>query len=226
MDIYIPIRHACAKMREKGDCTYCPVFHDLPTEHLNEQDFLYVDTSDESINFDLQIGQDSAWIMTQPALHHAKRLYDDDTLTDAEDYTKRGEMVAKSLHFGSPREYLAAWLNEDRKQSIILDDLHGVLSLQILKKLPHWIRHDLFLVLESEAMKQVFARRFNDHDNKSDVSLPAVLKQALKYNAENNAHPVLSDLMAQSFRTPPAYNGCAEKFTEESRERLTAFYMV
>jgi len=214
MDVFIPIHYACHYLTLAEDKNYCPILCDLPIENPTEESFLYLDTSIDGIDFDLKIGKDGGLALTEQSFHHAKRLYEDTTLTNAEEYTKRGIEIAKSLHFGSAHEYLAAWINETRKQAGLIRDLDMVLSLNILKKLPQWMRHDLFLSLEAESMKQVFAARFKKSDDAP--KLPGTIRQAIADNASNKVHDVISNLMKNLSERPLQYDGAGAKFIDES----------
>jgi hypothetical protein len=226
MDVYIPIQYACHVMHETGDYDHCPVVNNLPNDAAIEKEYLYLNTSNNTVDFGMHVGADHAMVLTRPAFHHAKRLYDDDTITAPEDYTKRGEMIAKSLHFGSPHEFLAAWMNEDRKQAVLISGLDIVLSLQILKKLPQWMRHDLLLALESEAMKQVFAKRYMDHPDRMQIPLPVIVRKPFVHNADSHTHTVLSDLMHELFQKPLVYKGAAKNFAQDVQDRLDAFNAI
>lgn len=189
------------------------------------ESYLYLNTDNDAVDFDIQVGANGGLALTEPAFHHAKRLYEDTTLTAAEDYTKRGGNIAKSLHFGSANEYLAAWMNETRKQADLIYDIDMVLSLNILKKLPQWMRHDLFLTLEAEAMKQVFASRFVQSKDEQ-IHLPATLRQSINDNATNKIHATISSLMETMLKTPLSYNKAGQEFYAQYEILMAEFQSI
>ena len=157
-------------------------------------------------------------------MHHAIRLdREDSPATDAGFYTNRGEEIAKSLYFGSAVEYLAAWLNEDRKQANFCHDIDSILSLNILEKLPQWIRYDLFSILESESMKQVFAARYLIEEKREGYNIPSSLRKAIKESNDNNTPPYIADLLSEAMQKPPKYSGTAMKFDKKAQARIKIF---
>jgi hypothetical protein len=202
--------------------TYIPVVLDEDKKAPQETYlFLHVD---ERTEFDLNIGQGGGKILAKPAFHHAKRLNREECeTTDAQFYTKRGQEIAQSLHFGSAIEYLAAWLNEDRKQANFCNDIHAVLSLDILEKCPKWIRLDLLSILESEAMKQIFAQRYFVEEKCENFKIPSVIRTVIKDSADNITDPLLSKMLSEVMQTPPRNSGTAHKFDVQAQNRIQIF---
>jgi hypothetical protein len=219
MDIFIPLHHACTSLESE---TYIPVVLDEDKADTQETYlFLYVD---ERAEFDLNIDQGGGKILAKPALHHAKRLNREECdTTDAEFYTARGKEIAQSLHFGSAVEYLAAWLNEDRKQANFCNDIHAVLSLDLLEKCPKWIRLDLLSILESEAMKQIFATRYFIEEKRENFKIPSSIRTVIKDSADNITDPLLSKLLSDVMQKPPRNSDAAHKFDIQAQARIKIF---
>lgn len=224
MDVFIPIHYACHFLSVNNDQSRCPVLSDLPTNNTMDESFLYLDTNVDRIDFDIQIGENGGLVLAELAFHHAKRLYEDSTLTQAEEYTKRGTDIANSLHFGSTYEYLAAWINETRKQHSLIRDIDMVLSLNILRKSPQWVRHDLFLILEAEAMKHIFAQRFRSYEH--GPALPRQLRESITKNASNGITPIISTLMNTLFQRPLSYDGSGQKFINEYNQIIEDYQSI
>lgn len=218
MDIFIPLHQSCSSIDEHG---IFKVLNEKPSD--NSDTYLILRTTEHPI--ELKIGQGGGHALAKEALHYAERLNRDDSpQTDAESYTARGQEIAESIHFGSAIEYLAAWLNEDRKQASFCRDIHAVLALDILDKLPRWIRYDLLSILESEAMKQIFAQRYFIEAKREGYKIPGDLKSALQDSADKQTETVLSILMSEAMQTPPRYsNNTAEQFVKKAQNRLTLF---
>lgn len=225
MDVLIPLYATCRHI-QKCDSTRMRVLTDMPVNGDDGELYLNLDTITHADVLDLKMDKHGATVLLAPAFHHAYRETDEDMpRVNAEDYTRRGAEIARSLHFGSPIEYLAAWMNEDRKQAEWMRALDAVLSLNVITKLPQWMRHDLMMILESETMKQIFAKRFFDElkVQPMDHPLDRALKSDLRLNADNTTNPIVSELMSQTMQSPITYNGCAREFYEGAEDRMTAF---
>lgn len=225
MDVFIPLHRACQYLGDHPLETSIPVLSDKPD--TRDEPYLYLNTAHcgDTVDFGFSIGKNGATLLAVPALHHAKRPYDAHVLTKAEDYTHRGKEIAESLYFGDAVDYLAAWVNEDRKQAALIHDADMVLSLDILKKLPGWIRHDLFLVLESESMKQIFAARYlSERKKETQAHDPAPsLKLAVQHSADHKTDPVLSSMLGQLMQTPLQYDGSGKNFITQAKTRMALF---
>jgi hypothetical protein len=221
MDVFIPLHQGCiSAVRD----TYIPVL----LEKANKTDETYLAlTIDDRANFDCQIGQGGGRVRTKPALYYATRPNRDDSPeTDFEFYTDRGKHIASSLHFGSAIEYLAAWLNEDRKQANFCHDVHAVMALGILDKCPKWIRYDLMSILESESMKPIFSTRFFKHEKTDGFRIPTALRNALKSSADGITNPLISTLLSELTQKPITYNGSAKIFDDEAQSRIKLFERI
>jgi hypothetical protein len=207
--VYIPLHHACKNLSAKG---LIPVLSDIPNPALHDETYLSLSVKNEA-DLSLVLGNGGGAVMAVPALGIAVRMdREDSPITDAESYTQRGFEIAESLHFGSALEYLAAWMNEMRKQANYCHDIHAVMSLDILEKLPLWIRYDIFSILESEAMKQVFAKRYLIEAKRENFNIPVKFEQAIRLSAECVTDDILTELLSELMRKPPIYSGIAKNF--------------
>lgn len=224
MELFISLQQACAYLTNRSQETYIPVFCTLP-DRRSRDSWLRVDINDHPDEFDLRIDNSHGLALALPCFLHATRHDRDDMPAKAEDFTKRGRDIAESLHFGSAGEYLAAWVNEDRKQAALCRDMDAVLQLKILSRLPEWIRLDLFCILESEAMKQIFARRFFIEDQRETMQppAPAALRQSMRDNANNRTDDLVSTLMRELLQKPMDYKGSAAVFEKHANERIAIF---
>ena len=219
MELFIPLHHAC-KTIEEGRI---PVLLEKASEEYETYLHLNLNES-QTEEYQLQICNNGGTISAADALHRARRITDDDFgTTDVEFYTKRGQEIAQSLHFGSAIEYLAAWLNEDRKQASVCHDIDAVLSLNILKKCPKWIRFDLLSLLESEAMKQIFAIRCLSEAKKEKFKIDTDLRQKITDSANNITDPLISKILSEVMQTPPKQCKALSRFNEQAQTRIKMF---
>ncbi|PCI00776.1 MAG: hypothetical protein COB76_02845 [Alphaproteobacteria bacterium] len=226
MHMIIPLHATCSNLEDVNPQTRITILSETPIRESADEVYLHLDTDKHMGSLDLQMDKNGASVLLSSAFHYAERDDNDDIpRVNAEEYTARGEEIARSLHFGSAVEYLAAWMNEDRKQTALMRDVDAVLSLGVLSKLPQWIRHDLMMILESETMKQIFAHRFFVEDKASSLqpALEHLLKEALRHSANSKTDPLISKLMSKSMQTPPIYDGSAATFQKEAARRMKAF---
>jgi hypothetical protein len=229
MDVLIPLHETCDFIARCPEKNRIRVLTDMPVANDHNEVYLHLSTETHGDQLDLQMDKNGATVLLAHAFHYAQREMDADIpLVNAEEYTKRGAEIARSLHFGSPLEYLAAWMNEDRKQAEIMRDLDALLSLGILEKSPQWMRHDILKILESETMKQIFARRFFDESkaNPMDKGLSFTLKKPLQHNAEDKTDPAVSNLMTDVFQGKITYSGGAARFIEDAQNRMKSFHVI
>lgn len=191
----------------------------------NYETYLHVNIGSYDDDFGLSIANNNGMALAIPCFTYAERPDRDDLHANAEEYAKRGVDIAESLHFGSAMEYMAAWVNEDRKQAALCQDIHTVLATGLLISLPRWVRHDLFCLIEAEAMKQVFAKRFFIEDKREDMQppAPALLREALRINANDKTDPLISEIMSELMQNPIQYNGRAREFSAKAKERVAIF---
>lgn len=195
----------------------------LPSIANDTETYLLLSLKNDG-EYDFAIGNGGGTILAHPALYYADRIdREDSPSTDMAIYLARGREIAQSVHFGGAVEYLAAWLNEDRKQGNMCHDIHAALSLNIFEKLPKWIKHDLFSILESEAMKQIFATRYLVEEKREGYKIPSALRHYIKNSSEGKTDSLLSDLMAETMQKPLQYNGSAKTFDNAVQARIQLF---
>lgn len=218
MNVFIPLHKACKNVGKNG---FIPVL----LNHGKETQETYLSLNiDDRADFKFEIGNGGGKALIQPSIHYAVRLNREDSpATDVGFYTNRGTEIARSLHFGSAVEYLSAWLNEDRKQANFCNDIHAILSLNILEKLPQWIRYDLFSILESESMKQIFASRYFVEERIEGYKIPSTLRKVIKESSNNKTSLYLSELLSEAMQKPPKYSGTALKFDKLVQSRIKTF---
>lgn len=150
---------------------------------------------------------------------------DYDPAVPHEKYMQRGQEAAESLADRSADGLLKAWLKSDLFQCHRCEAIDQVLSHNF--KLPPWVRADVFSVLEHEAMKQSFARRFFEQpeSRKMTTRCPAI-KAAMEACARGEVNDNLQNLLKETIATKDSYAGAAEKFAQEARQRLLEAELV
>jgi hypothetical protein len=221
MDIYIPLHESCQSLAN-GNKNIQAVSQ-LPIDNATNKTFLILSGADDD-KYGLTIGKGGGTVLGYETLFDADRIdRDDSPASDLQIYRVRGKEIAQSVHFSGAIEYLAAWLNEDRKQGNICYDIHAVLALGLFQKLPKWIKHDLFSIVESEAMKQVFASRYLIEEKREDFKIPVSLRQDIKNSSDGKTDTLLSDLMAETMQKPLRYYDSASLFDKAVQARIQLF---
>jgi len=171
--------------------------------------------------FDGIMWKGEGWIRLDRIVYEAERLDSDPEIT-FESYVPRGKAAAQALHVNDPQALLAAWLSAERVQRELCRDIDGVLRLPDMRKLPRWVRGDVFRLLEREAMKQVFAvalaPQFTDWP---ELRHARILSEAIEANSKDEVAPLLQQLMNQTLSVDSRYSGAAEAFALASERRLT-----
>ncbi|MDB5490456.1 MAG: hypothetical protein JWO78_305 [Micavibrio sp.] len=135
-------------------------------------------------------------------------------------YIESGQRQAKAMHITDRSELLLAWLEADHYQMRRSHDIHRILTLRGLPRMPNWVRTDVFHCMEKEAMKQIFATKLLGLDPDLNVAKkqPAIRKTLL-LSAQGNIDDDLQKLLGQILNTGMAYSGVAEKFHEQAQLR-------
>jgi hypothetical protein len=145
---------------------------------------------------------------------------DHDPARGMEKYIETGEKAARQMHITEPGEMIWAWLEADGYQRRRCHDLDRLLKLGKLKRLPNWVKTDLFCFLEKEAMKQVFAESLAKNPAKAKLLEKAPkLRQAIDANAEGQVDENLQHLLTQVLNPDTPYAGAASRFEQASRNR-------
>lgn len=146
---------------------------------------------------------------------------DHESVRASENPAQHGERLARKMKISDIKELLWAWLEADDFQMRRTRDLHRLLSIPDLPRLPHWARTDLALLQEKEAMKKVFAAQIKKIDPSFSCAkdAPALLK-ALTDSAAAITDPLLPPVIARASATAGAYNGEADKFSRQAAQRM------
>lgn len=159
-------------------------------------------------------------IIRMDALIYGCERADYDPAITYESYVARGRQAAEKLHGKDAVTLFAAWLSAEDVQAHLCRSIDNVLSLPDLKRLPRWVRADVFRILEREAMKQVFAERLMEHINE----MPALKRQTelyepIKWNAQGDVSPLIQQLLNQTLAVDGNYSGGAAAFADKAEKR-------
>lgn len=142
-----------------------------------------------------------------------------------EQYMQRGQKAAENFPDNSADGLLKAWLKSDLFQCHRCEAIDQVLAHGF--KLPPWVRADVFSVLEHEAMKQNFARRFFERpESRKMVTHCPMIKASLEACARGEVDDNLQNLLKETIAAKNAYAGAAEKFAQDARQRLLEAELV
>ena len=140
---------------------------------------------------------------------------DHDPHRPLESYTHNGQMVARKRNITEPHELVWAWLECDDYQQRRCRDLHRVMSLTSLPRMPNWVRLDIFRFLEMEAMKQSFAEKIINYDPDMNVLNGMLqLKRAIRMNAAGQIDEYLQQLLSQTINAHNPYSDAAQRFAD------------
>lgn len=165
--------------------------------------------------FEEQQGQIRAHIL----LAFGLRL-DHDPHKPLESYVHNGQMNARKKNISEAHELIWAWLECDDYQGRRCRDIHRVMSLTSLPRMPNWVRLDVFRFLEMEAMKQIFAGKLITSDPELHIldGTPQ-LKRAIRMNAAGQVDENLQQLMAQTINPGSSYSGAGTRFADAAAIR-------
>jgi hypothetical protein len=169
--------------------------------------------------FDGIIWRGTGWVRLDRIVYDAERLDYDPNIT-LESYVPRGRSAAEALHINDPESLLAAWLSAERVQRELARDIDAVLRLSDIRRLPRWVRSDVFRLLEREAMKQVFAEGIVRHlSDWPSLRRTRILAEPIEANAKGEVAPLLQQLMNQTLSADSRYSGAAEAFALAAERR-------
>lgn len=169
--------------------------------------------------FDGFFEDDRGQIRSNILLAFGMRL-DHDPHKPLESYVHSGQMDARKKNITEAHELIWAWLECDDYQMRRSFDLHRVMSLSSLPRLPNWVRLDIFSFLAKEAMKQIFAEKLIGCDPDLSIlqNVPH-LKRTLRMNAAGQVDEFLQQLLAQTLNPGTGYAGAALRFAEAAAIR-------
>ena len=140
---------------------------------------------------------------------------DHDPHKPLESYTYNGQMAARKRNITEPHELVWAWLECDDYQQRRCRDLHRVMKLTSLPRMPNWVRLDVFRFLEMEAMKQSFAEKIVNYDPELSVLNGTLqLKRAIRMNAAGQIDEQLQQLLSQTINADSPYIDAAMRFAD------------
>lgn len=140
---------------------------------------------------------------------------DHDPHKPLESYAQNGQMTVKKRNITEPHELLWAWLECDDYQQRRCRDIHRVMSLTSLPRMPNWVRLDVYSFLEMEAMKQSFAEKIVNNDpDMSVLNGTLQLKRAVRMNAAGQIDENLQQLLSQTINATSPYSDAAARFAD------------
>ena len=152
-------------------------------------------------------------------VYDAQRADHDPSIT-FESYVARGQEAAKTIGSNDAKSLLAGWLAAERVQEKLCRDIDAVLSLPDIRRLPRWVRSDVFRVLEREAMKQVFAETLIEHfSDLPDIRRSRLIAEPVEANAKGEVSPLLQQLLNQTLAAEAKYSGSALLFATQAKQR-------
>lgn len=161
----------------------------------------------------------TGWARLDRLIYEAMRFDHDPDIT-FESYVTRGRAAAEALAVDDPEALLAAWLAAERVQKELCRDIDAALRLPDIRRLPRFVRADVFRVLEREAMKQVFA----EHITKTFSEWPGlrrsrILSDPIAANARGEVAPLIQQLLNQTLSADARYAGAGDAFALAAERR-------
>ena len=145
---------------------------------------------------------------------------DHDPGKQLESYIEGGTKRAIKMKPEEPQERIWAWLESDNYQMRRCMDIHRLLMMPAIKRRPNWVRTDIFILLEREAMKQAFADMIIGSDRtKKLLDQAPLIKKAVQANADGQVDERLQALLSQVLNAGTGYAGAAAKFAQSARDR-------
>lgn len=193
--------------------------HQTPQDHLAAVLGGYPSRLSEKCDGFLWRGM--GWVRLDRLVYEAERMDHDPDIT-FESYVTRGRAAAEALAVNDPEALLAAWLSAERVQKELCRDIDAALKLPDIRRLPRFVRSDVFRILEREAMKQVFA----EHIAKTFSEWPALrrahtLSDPISANAKGEVAPLIQQLLNQTLSADAHYAGAADAFALQAERRYT-----
>jgi len=159
------------------------------------------------------------WMRLDKIVYNAERADNDPNIT-FESYVTRGRAAAQTLSSNDAKTLLAGWLAAERIQEELCRDIDAVLALPDIRRLPRWVRSDVFRILEREAMKQVFAETLIKHfGDLPEIRRNRSISEPIEANAKGEASPLIQQLLNQTLAADGKYSGSALLFASQARRR-------
>ncbi len=150
---------------------------------------------------------------------HANRA-DYDPSHPIEDYIENGRERATSMGLKTFDDIARAYLQAEQYQLRRAQDIEGIMSLK-LDTPPHWVRQDIFALLEREAMKQVFGLHLIESpDFAALFKTRPNLKKSIEIHANGHVDTELQQLLSETLNENSRYSGSAGRFAAKVENRL------
>lgn len=161
----------------------------------------------------------AGWVRLDRLVYNSERLDHDPDIT-FESYVTRGRAAAETLAVSDPEALLAAWIAAERVQKELCREIDSILRLPDIRRLPRWVRADVFRVLEREAMKQVFAEGLSKHFSEwPGLRHARILAEPIEANAKGEVASQIQQLLNQTLSADARYGGAAEGFAVAAERR-------
>ncbi|MCB1537692.1 MAG: hypothetical protein H6865_02080 [Rhodospirillales bacterium] len=172
-----------------------------------------------SAKYDGLLWRGAGWVRLDRLIYEGERLDYDPDIT-FESYVARGRAAAESLATADPESLLAAWVHAERVQRELCRDIDCVLKLPDIRRLPRWVRSDVFRILEREAMKQVFAEALaRGMAEWPGLRHARILAEPIEANARGEVAPLIQQLLNQTLSADARYAGAADAFALQAERR-------
>ncbi|HEY8964435.1 MAG TPA: hypothetical protein VIN59_08255 [Alphaproteobacteria bacterium] len=193
-----------------------PAHQDIPTHLAALMNGYHVRMMEACDGF---LWRGHGWARLDKMVYNAERVDHDPTIT-FESYVARGQEAAHAIASHDPKTLLAGWLAAERLQEDLCRDIDAVLSLPDIRRLPRWVRFDVFRILEREAMKQVFAEDLlSVFGDLPDIRRNRLIAEPIEENAKGEVSPMLQQLMNQTLAAEAKYAGGALQFADAAQRR-------
>lgn len=161
-------------------------------------------------------------VVRMDRLIYESERFDHDPEITFESYVSRGRAGAEALAVAEPEPLLAAWIQAERVQRELCRDIDAVLRLSDIRRLPRWVRADVFRILEREAMKQVFAEGIaKQYGEWPALRRTTILSEPITANSKGEVSPIIQQLLNQTLSADARYSGSAEAFALQAERRFT-----
>lgn len=170
-------------------------------------------------HYDGMLWRGEGWVRLDRLIYDGERLDHDPEVT-FESYVNRGRAAAEALAVDDPESLLAAWAHAERVQRELCRDIDSVLKLPDIRRLPRWVRSDVFRVLEREAMKQVFAEGLvGSFADWPGLRRERILADPIEANAKGEVAPLIQQLLNQTLSADARYSGAGDAFALQAERR-------
>jgi len=93
-----------------------------------------------------------------------------------------------------------------------------LLTIRNLPRIPNWVRTDVLMIIEKEAMKQFFSAHLIRSGTELLKDTPKI-REAVETGAKREVNELLQRLVTEILSSNSIYSGSAGKFVENAIER-------